>query len=86
MGTGGQSEVLAVRGPAGPSTDWTGLDIDLIFSHIISLRTRMEIVLEALVFSPFSHLMELVTWESFIVLSCLKASDHTKLFQTFIYY
>jgi hypothetical protein len=38
--------------------------------NITSLRTRTEIVLETLGFSPFNQLMPLVAREVFIILSC----------------
>jgi hypothetical protein len=42
-------------------------DTDGNFSHFSTLRTRMEMVLKTLVFSPFNHLTRLVAREDFIM-------------------
>jgi hypothetical protein len=43
-------------------------------SHISTLRTRTEIVLETLVSSPFNHLTRLVARENFIIFSRRESS------------
>jgi hypothetical protein len=43
-------------------------------SHFSTLRTRTEMVLETLVFSPFDHLTRLVARENFIILSRRESS------------
>jgi hypothetical protein len=43
-------------------------DMDGNSSHFSTLRTRTEMVLEMLVFSPFNHLKQLVAQEDFIII------------------